>query len=529
MIVRCSILLAALSAVRRRPLPLGRHRGRGATTVCWCAAALLAAPSLGAQDTMRTRAAGAVDSVIAVVGGTLIDGTGAPARGDVTIVIRGARLAAIGPRASTAIPRGARVVEAGGRFITPGFVDSNVHVSLYSGLENFARYEDRFVDVAIEAAQLHLKAGVTTVRDSYGMLGPLKGARDAIRRGEVPGPRMYVAGNIVGWGGPFSFSFTGRPQENLSLFQEQMNDAITQGAGEELVNLAPESLREAINRYLDRGVDFLKYGGTSHFGFPVFIGFSERAQRTMVEAVHARGLVAETHSTTPEGILMSLRAGVDVVQHPEVLDVPISDEIVREYVERKVICAMLVNTMTGAPWQEYLTRTRREDSTRQARLDSARARGTTERARTTAELRRDAGNRELAIRRANAQKLIAAGCVTTIATDNYLGQAPEFRREPKAAWQDPGTGSLAAIEGLVELGMTPMQAIVASTRNGALSSKALADYGTLEVGKSADLLVLAADPLADIHNIRRLETVIVQGRVVDPATLPTRRVWTRVR
>ncbi len=80
--------------------------------------------------------------------------------------------------------------------------------------------------------------------------------------------------------------------------------------------------------------------------------------------------------------------------------------------------------------------------------------------------------------------------MTTIATDNYLGLAPEFRRDPKPAWQDPGTGSLSAIEGLVEFGMTPLQAIMAATHNGAMSSHALAEYGTLEAGKSADVLVL---------------------------------------
>ena len=61
-----------------------------------------------------------------------------------------------------------------------------------------------------------------------------------------------------------------------------------------------------------------------------------------------------------------------------------------------------------------------------------------------------------------------------------------------------------AIEGLVELGMTPSQAIVAATKNGAIASRGLKDFGTIELGKLADLLVLDADPLADIHNIRNI-------------------------
>jgi imidazolonepropionase-like amidohydrolase len=93
----------------------------------------------------------------------------------------------------------------------------------------------------------------------------------------------------------------------------------------------------------------------------------------------------------------------------------------------------------------------------------------------------------------------------------------------------PGTATLAAIEGLVELGMTPSQAIVAATKNGARASQGSKDFGTLEVGKYADILLLDADPLADIHNIRKLSMVIKEGRVVDRDRLPEKPVWTRTR
>jgi imidazolonepropionase-like amidohydrolase len=75
--------------------------------------------------------------------------------------------------------------------------------------------------------------------------------------------------------------------------------------------------------------------------------------------------------------------------------------------------------------------------------------------------------------------------------------------------------------------MTPMQAIVAATKNGAIASHAEKEYGTIEVGKAADIVILDADPLADIKNIRKLSLVVVKGAVVDPKTLPTNPVWTR--
>lgn len=475
----------------------------------------------------RAQRAAAPDTLVAIVGATLIDGNGGPPVADAVVVIRQQRIAVAGPRATTPVPRGARLIDASGKYLTPGFVDTNVHVSLYSGIENFARYQDRFTDIAVEAAQRHLKVGVTTIRDSYGMLRPLVDARTRMVRGEVPGPRLYVAGNIVGWGGPFSLSFTGRPPENLSLLQEQMNDAITEGSGEELVNLEPDSLTAAINRYLDKGPDFLKFGGTSHFGNPIFIGFSERAQRAMVETVHARGLIAETHSTTPEGLRVSLEAGVDLVQHPEVHDVILSDALVKMMVDRGVVCAILSNTITGKPWADDVKARQRADSTRRSRADSATARGD-QRARTSAERRREEiAAQGLRIRRENAQKLIRGGCIVSVATDNYLGQAPEFRRDPKPEWQEPGLGTLAAIEGLVELGMTPLQALTAATKHGAIASKALAEYGTIEPGKAADLLLFAADPSVDIRNIRKLETVMRDGAIIDLAKLPTKPVWVR--
>jgi imidazolonepropionase-like amidohydrolase len=81
-----------------------------------------------------------------------------------------------------------------------------------------------------------------------------------------------------------------------------------------------------------------------------------------------------------------------------------------------------------------------------------------------------------------------------------------------------------AIEGLVELGMTPSQAIVSATRNGALAARGLKDFGTIEAGKLADVVVLTADPLADIGNLRKIAAVMKDGRIVDRARLPLSRV-----
>src|SRR5690606_33513894 len=92
------------------------------------------------------------EQVTALVGATLIDGNGGPPVPDVTIVVRGNRIAEIGPRASVRVPDGARVIDAAGRYATPGFIDTNVHISLYNNGESMVRYEDRFTDLVIETA-----------------------------------------------------------------------------------------------------------------------------------------------------------------------------------------------------------------------------------------------------------------------------------------------------------------------------------------------------------------------------------------
>src|SRR5262245_46015669 len=179
----------------------------------------------------------------AIVGGTVIDGNGGPPIRDAVVVVTGQRIAAIGPRSSVRIPQGATTIDATGRYVVPGFIDTNVHLSLYGGVreryETLVRYHSRQNEIVLEAAQLELKHGVTTVRDSYGMLMPLTHVRDVIARGDAVGSRILAAGNIVGWGGPYSITFSLIPEKDLTLFQEQVNDDITQGAGENLMDMTP--------------------------------------------------------------------------------------------------------------------------------------------------------------------------------------------------------------------------------------------------------------------------------------------------
>ena len=482
--------------------------------VCLCVAASVLVESQG--------------GITAITGATLIDGNGGAPIADSVVLVADGRITAAGPRSSTPVPAGATIINSAGKFVLPGLIDTNVHLSLYGGTgdryETLAKYHPRQKEIVLEAAQLQLKHGVTTVRDSYGLLTPLVAVREQIKRGDAVGPRILAAGNIVGWGGPYSISFSLIREQGLTLFQEQVNDEISQGAGEDLVDMDPDELRVAIRAYLDKGPDFIKYGGSAHFARPALIGFSPEAQKVIVDEAHRRGKVAETHSTTIDSLRLSVEAGIDLIQHPELLgprEMP--DALVKAIVDRKIVCSMLANTISGDAWKKAM----------KDRSEAVAKRGdapTPQRDRTGAELRQRAVEDavELQMRRKNAQKLIAAGAVVTIGTDNYWAAAPEFTRGGvKPDTQNHGIGSVIAIEGLVELGMTPAQAIVAATRNGAIAAKGLEDFGTIEQGKRADLIVLDANPLADISNHRKLSLVMRDGRTIDRDRLPVARVLSR--
>ena len=121
----------------------------------------------------------------------------------------------------------------------------------------------------------------------------------------------------------------------------------------------------AINKYLDKGPDFVKYGGTGHTNN--LITFSPRQQEALVDAVHKRGQFAETHSTNPEPLRISVLAGIDLIQHPEVHNVPIPRDLVKLIVDHGVICSILANSITGKPWKDYEKAQQRADS---AKADS---------------------------------------------------------------------------------------------------------------------------------------------------------------
>ena len=499
-------------------------------------AVLVAASMLTTADAAQSHAP-ANACAIAIVGATVIDGNGGTPLRDATVLVRGSRIESVGRKRDVTIPDCAQRIDGTGKFLTPGFIDTNVHFAMPRTPIDYARYYDQLEALAVEGAQLSLKYGVTSVRDSYGVLKPLLAARDSINRGDAIGARLFVAGNIVGWGGQFSRTFRGHPPE--TYFEEWVDDEISQGAGELMSWKSADELRVAIRKYMDLGVDFVKIGVTDHdHNWPALM-FSQRQLDALVDEIHKRGLVAEVHATSPEAMMMSVQAGVDLIQHPEVIGVPITDEVLKQLDQRKAICSVHANNHGGRAWQQVL----KEEKKKQAEKQQAEAEGGPggDPSAAVTELRNwpKPGETEWTQQQkmiddnsrvflANAEKILKTHCIITTATDNSMGEPPEFDRK-RNQWRirEPGLGTLASVEVLVELGMQPLTAITAGTKNGAIALKRERELGTIEAGKIADLVLLDADPVRDIGNIRRINLVMKEGKAVERNKLPTQPVYYR--
>ncbi|MEP7380337.1 MAG: amidohydrolase family protein [Gemmatimonadota bacterium] len=462
----------------------------------------------------------------ALVGGTVIPATGAPAIDNGVIVISGSRIMAVGPRASTPIPPGTRVVDARGQYITPGLIDVNVHLVLMITPEFYVKYEDRFADIAVQGAQIALKYGLTTVMDSWGPLQPLLQARDRIRSRQDAGARVLVAGNIVGTGGPFSQYFAGGYDLRGTdlryggwvhpMIRDRINALWEDDVGPSLLALTPQETGDAITRYLAKGPDFLKVAVSAHGIGPVEpLMFSSRSLQAMRGAAQRAGKPFQTHTFTLESLREAVAVQPQLLQHPNVMSVPphtpaqlqLLDSLLVEIRESGIFCALL-----GVPLEEQQVvydRWSVDDSRRDPHLGAV------------IQSRQTGNTREAFLaRRAMVQRWLRAGVKLVIGTD----QGPEASELGPVVWGRMGRRHFEVMEGLQEAGASPMELIIAATRNGAEAYGLADSLGTIQVGKVADLLVVDADPLVSIRNLRRISQVIQSGRAVDRSALPAIRI-----
>ena len=435
---------------------------------------------------------------LAVTGATLIDGTGRAPIADAVVVIENARIKAGGPAVSTPVPAGIQRVDGRGKFVIPGLMDANLHLYLNGDLESLIRYEGRYHEIILEGAQIALKTGQTTVFDTWGPRADLVKVRDLINAGQAVGSRIYLAGNIIGFSGPLGPDFFLASAAHASkAFVKRTNAHWEEGSGRELLWMPPDSLRQAIRRYIALGVDFLKYGASGHVDMNL-ISFSERAQRVIVEEGHRAGKTVQTHTTSPESLDMAIEAGVDIITHGDISGptYPIPDETIRKLVDRNTSVSVLAITRRS--------------------LDAL-----------VAKSPEGILTPYMKVSASNIRNMVKAGVKLMISTDAgvqnpiRLAESPTLASDTVDSRVKLGEGHFNALLALEEAGMAPMEILKSATSNIAKAYKVDRELGTLEPGKAADLVILEADPLGSARNYRRIHTVIKGGMVVDRAALPS--------
>lgn len=439
---------------------------------------------------------------LAIVGGTIIDGNGGKPIKEGVVLIQGKRICAVGDK-STIIPSGVREISAFGKYVIPGLMDANVHLLGDIRLENLARHMGHYEDLITEAAQVALRNGLTTVFDTWGPRRFLITVRDRINAGRLLGSRIFCAGNIIGFDGPFSADFQVKDADVASdRLKDRINAIWAENVGRHLMWLAPEQVASEVRTYLGKGIDFIKFASNDHAPGS-FLAFSERVQATIVEEAHRATLTAQAHTMSVEGLRIAIEAGCDLIQHTNITGpIPIPEKTL----------ALLAARKTGAvvfPWTK-----RRLERLMQNAPDPVRMMW---KASDT-----------------NVHNLIECGASLLMGFDASL-HAPEVTTapvEPEASGGADGALVLGNSHfewfiSMEEKGCSRMRMLQAATRNVAVAYGKDKELGTLEPGKIADLLILDEDPLRAAVSYRRINVVIKEGVVIDRAALPSNPILTR--
>jgi len=405
--------------------------------------------------------------VVALRAARLIDGTGAPPITNAVIIVTNNKITAVGDTNSVRIPSGVTVIDLGNVTLLPGFIDAHTHLigrvlgDPEGDLSVVRDYESFGAILGVLHARDTLMAGFTSVRN-VGAVGNFDdmALRKAINEGWTIGPRMETAGHAIGITGGHCDENGFRP----GLLQRGPIDGVANG---------PEEIRAAVRYQIKYGATVIKTcatGGVLSEGDAVgATQYSFEELKALVEEANKleRKVAAHAHGT--EGIKLAVRAGVSSIEHGSFLD----EEGARMMVERGTF---LVPTLSAA---EAVEKAAKNGVLKGLRAEKAFA--------ATAAVRKS-------IKLAVAMKI-------QIALGTDAGVIPH------------GTNAREFFLMVDWGGMTPMEAIMAGTMNGAKLLGWDKNLGSLTPGKWADIVAVSGDPLKDIHNMEKVVFVMKNGVV----------------
>jgi len=428
------------------------------------------ADGMSALSEISKGISGSRASTLAIVGATLIDGTGAAPVPDAAVVIHNGRIVAVGPRSKVKIPKHANVVDAHGKTILPGLWDMHAHFE------------------QVEWGPIYLAAGVTTVRDCGNEFEFITAVRDAIAHGHGLGPRLLLAGIVDGTG-------------TLSLGVQRVD--------------TPEQARQWTDRYHAAGFQQMK----------IYSSVKLEEVKVIADEAHRLGMTVTGH--VPEGLTayQVIEAGQDQINHvgyiADIMHAPFPADMTRD--DRRKVTASLdlqspeaqkalaflkdhhtVVDPTMALFEFFTATTAKPPASFEPGVNKI--------APELAEQLTDVGpptersetmqkvfDKELAI----VGALHRAGIPVVAGTDQAV----------------PGYSLHREIELYVHAGFTPMEAIQAATIVPARVMGLEKESGTVEKGKRGDLILIDGNPLEDVRNTRNVEFVITNGVMYHTAEL----------
>ncbi|HXL09054.1 MAG TPA: amidohydrolase family protein [Candidatus Bathyarchaeia archaeon] len=432
---------------------------------------------------------------VAIVGGTLIDGTGRAAIVDSAIVMQEGRFTAVGKRGEVSLPQGAEVIDAKGKTILPGLIDGHCHLRDWMG-------------------EVYLHFGVVICPTiSNNPVDWVIAQREGVRNGTIRAPRVWAGGNVI----------DGPPPEGLGALRRQRTSIIVQNE---------EEARKAVRMLADKGVD----------GYKFFERLSPQVAKAGAEEAHRLGRPVIAHSLD---IFVAADAGYQSVEHSwsvaytSIQDPKKKAELDSARMNRKITTAevhaymepemfdRIIKAMVAKNihWSPTWGTTFRALSPRAQQMKQQEV-----------TLLKDPGLRYLPsyILKASEQHFAYFENASPDKRAQLLSgytKVQDFARRFIAAGgkvhlgSDPdnilaGWGVNAELQLLVDAGLTAVQAVQSASLNVAQAWGKQKDYGSVEKGKIADLVIVRGDPTKDIFATQDVEKVFMDGKSIDTSFHP---------